>query len=257
MTTPPESFPPARIIAHRGASRVAPENTLAALRAAAEAGARAVEFDVSLLGDGTAVLHHDPTLERCTDASGPLSAIGIEDLARIDAGSRFAPRFAGERVPTLRGALDALERLGLSANLEIKPHGQPVEPIVAAVAEALSARPWTGPGVLVSSFDLGAVAALRGHLPRQPVAALYETPPADWPEEIARLGAEAMHMDHRSLAPEHLEQAEESGIALRVYTVTDPAAFAPFRRAGLAGVITDDPAAFLADAGWAEWAAAA
>ena len=63
---------PGRIVAHRGASRVAPENTLAAFREAAAQGARWIEFDVSLLGDGTPVIFHDPTLDRCTDATGPL-----------------------------------------------------------------------------------------------------------------------------------------------------------------------------------------
>ena len=246
-----------RIVAHRGASRVAPENTLAAFRAAAAAGAGSVEFDACLLGDGTAVIHHDPTLDRCTDAAGPLSAIGRDDLDRIDAGAWFGPGFAGERVPLLDEGLDLIAALGLSANLEIKPQGAAPGAVAAAVATALAVRPWTARRVLVSSFDHAALTELCTHLPRQPVAPLWEQPPEDWPRAVAALGAQAMHMDHRHLTETHLAIAAAAGIALRVYTVNDPAGFAPFRRPGLAGVITDEPAAFLADPGWARWAAGA
>ena len=83
-----------RIIAHRGASQVAPENTLAAFRKALEQGVDWVEFDVSLLGDDTPVIHHDETLDRCTDATGTLREIGQNHLATIRAGKLQGPAFA-------------------------------------------------------------------------------------------------------------------------------------------------------------------
>lgn len=240
-----------RIIAHRGASRAAPENTLAAFRAAADAGARAVEFDVSLLGDGTAVLHHDATLDRCTDASGPLRDIGRDDLPGIDAGGWFAPAFRGERIATLDAALACLAGLGLAANLEMKPHGADPGPLARAVAAALAAH--RGPPVVVSSFEAGALAAL-GRLSGCPLAMLWEAPPDDWPERLAALGAGALHVEHRAADAALLAQAVAAGVALRVYTLNDPRA-AHLRRPGLAGVITDDPRLFLDDPGWAAWAA--
>ena len=79
----PDTSTPGRIVAHRGASRIAPENTLSAFRVAAQQGARWLEFDVSLLGDNTPVLHHDATLDRCTDSAGPLDRLTASDLAAI------------------------------------------------------------------------------------------------------------------------------------------------------------------------------
>ena len=94
--------------AHRGASAVAPENTVAAFRGTREQGGRWVELDVALLGDGTLVVIHDPTLDRTTSASGPLAAIGAADLHTIDAGSWFDPAFGGEAMLTFEQAQVAL-----------------------------------------------------------------------------------------------------------------------------------------------------
>jgi len=104
----PDTGTRGRIVAHRGASRIAPENTLAAFRLASRLGAHWLEFDVSLLGDATPVLHHDATLERCTDATGPLDRLAVADLAGIDAGGWFGVQFAGEPLATLAPALDLI-----------------------------------------------------------------------------------------------------------------------------------------------------
>lgn len=246
---------PGRIVAHRGASRAAPENTLAAFRLAADQGARWIEFDVSLIGDGTPVILHDATLERCTDHRGPLARLAADDLAAIDAGGWFGPDFAAEPLPTLVATLDLIAGLGLSANLEMKPHDDPPEAMAEAVEAALAARPWSGARILVSSFDLAALEALRRRMPQQPIAVLYEAPPTDWPARLAELQAGSLHIRHRHLTAELLATAAAEGIAVRVYTVNDPALMAPFRDAGLTGVITDHPPLFLDDPAWAAWAA--
>jgi len=251
----PDTATPGRLVAHRGASRVAPENTLAAFRIAAGQGARWVEFDASLLGDGTAVLHHDGTLDRCTDASGPLSAFGAADLARIDAGSWFGPGFAGEPLATLDQALELFDALALSANLEMKPQDGPPEALAGVVAAALGRRPWTRSRILVSSFELAALKALRRLMPDQPLAMLYEDPPDEWPDVLAALGACSLHIWHQALSDALLARAAREQVHVRVYTINEPARMARFRGAGLAGVITDHPPLFLEDPGWAAWAA--
>ncbi len=93
------------VIAHRGFSAVAPENTLAAFDAAVQAGADAIEFDVHAAGDGTPVVFHDAMLSRTTNGVGPIRRRTLEQLKKLDAGSWFAPEFAGERIPSLREAL--------------------------------------------------------------------------------------------------------------------------------------------------------
>lgn len=251
----PDTSSPGRIIAHRGASRAAPENTLAAFRLAARQGARWIEFDVSLLGDETPAIHHDATLDRCTDRSGSLDRLTASDLAGIDSGSWFGPRYAGEPVATLERTLDLIAALDLSANLEMKPHGAGPGAIARAVTAALAARPWSRSRILVSSFDPGALAALRRLMPAQPLAVLYEDPPADWPDQLARLRASSLHIGHQHLNPEILSAARAQGVHLRVYTINEPDRMVRFRDTGLTGVITDHPPLFLDDPAWARWAA--
>jgi glycerophosphoryl diester phosphodiesterase len=254
----PMTEDPGRVVAHRGASRVAPENTLAAFRAAARQGARWIEFDVSPLGDGTPVVFHDGTLDRCTDATGPLAAIGHADLSRIHAGVLFGPEFVAEPLPTLDAVLDVVDELGLCANLEIKAHrdrpGRRVGDLAGRVAHALARRPWATARIVVSSFDEDELVAFREAAPEMPVALLCEDPPADWQARLRALAAEGLHLDFRHLDRDLLSQARASGFRVRVYTVNDPALMVPFREQGLTGVITDHPPLFLDDPDWAAWA---
>ena len=104
------------VVAHRGASAAAPENTLAAMRRAAEMGARWAECDVRLSADGVPVVIHDGTLDRTTDGRGALAAHTAAELARLDAGSWRDAAFAGEPVPTLAALLEEARRLGLGLN---------------------------------------------------------------------------------------------------------------------------------------------
>lgn len=239
---------PGRIVAHRGASRIAPENTLAAFAAAHRQGATWIEFDVTLLGDGTPVVHHDAVLGR-TVASRTrrrLEKMVLADLAGLDAGGWFAPEFSGEPLPTLEATLDLIDHLGLDANLEIKPHRDEAEPLALAVAKALAARHWTRRRIVVSSFDHGVLQVMRRTMPAQPLALLYHKPPADWRARAEEVGAQAMHMNWRHLRARLLAEARRGGLQVRVFTCNDPVALAPFWRHGLTGVITDHPPLFLA-----------
>ena len=237
----PDTDTRGHIVAHRGASRMAPENTLAAFRLASELGARWIEFDVSLLGDGTPVIHHDRTLDRCTNRTGPLAELSSADLAGIDAGTWFSTNFTGEPLATLEQALDLIVEIGLSANLEMKLHGATPEPMARAVALALGARPWARTKILVSGFDLGVLAALRNLMPDQPLAKLYRKLPADWPAVLSAVGASSLHLLHEQLTTDVLSQAQKHGFHTRVFTVNEPARMEPFRVTGLTGVITNHP----------------
>ena len=97
----PGDWPYPRIVAHRGAGKVAPENTLAALRLGHAHGHRMAEFDVKLSADGVAFLLHDATLERTTDGSGRADGQTWRELAQLDAGTWHSPAYAGEPLPTL------------------------------------------------------------------------------------------------------------------------------------------------------------
>ena len=250
----PNVSDPGRVIAHRGASRVAPENTLSAFRQAEAQGVFWVEFDVSLLGDGTPVIHHDDTLDRCTSRSGPLTAINAGDLLGIDAGVAHGGAYPDEPLATLDQALDLLEDMRFYANLEMKTHDADPALMARIVADALRARPWTRHRIITSSFELPTLAALRQEMPDAPLAVLYEVPPPDWKARLTELDAAALHIHFTQISQSLLTEAASFGFDVRVYTINHPELMEHFREHGLTSVITDHPPLFLEQEGWAAWA---
>ncbi|ABC93289.1 glycerophosphoryldiester phosphodiesterase protein (plasmid) [Rhizobium etli CFN 42] len=232
--------------AHRGASAIAPENTIAAFRAAAEQGAEWVELDVALLGDGTAVVIHDVSVDRCSSSTGNLGDFTAADLETIDAGAWFDPRFRGEPLPTLAAAVSALGELGLNANVEIKqhPHHKSLDQLVKTVDEHLRARaPQTE--IMISSFDAAALKRMHELNQGYELAMLWSKVPDDWREVLQSIPATTVHLGYKSLSIGFLEEAVRHGIKVRAWTSNDPRQLASFWHAGLTGVITDDPSAYL------------
>jgi glycerophosphoryl diester phosphodiesterase len=211
-----------RIIAHRGASAVAPENTLAAFRAAAAAGARWVEFDASLTRDGRPVVFHDDRLERTSDGAGLLAETTFEVLKHLDAGSWFAPAFAGEMIPTLEEALETLAELRLGFNMEIKPdRGREAETAHAALVAATAMWPVDAATPLVSSFSRISVAVARDEAPQWPRSFLFDRRPEDWRAlgtelKVAGFGANQAHLD-----AVQVRDIKDAGYKLTAYTVND------------------------------------
>lgn len=184
-------------VGHRGASAYAPENTLAAFRAARAQGADYFELDVQQTRDGVPVVMHDATLRRTTNAASvyPRRApwrvgdLTLAEIGRLDAGSWFSPRFRGERVPTLAGTLRAMDGNGPGLLLEIKnPALYPG--LTGRIAGELRAEPgWLRPGrLIVQSFDSEAVREFHRLMPRVPTALLGAPPAAEVPA-IARYAA--------------------------------------------------------------------
>jgi glycerophosphoryl diester phosphodiesterase len=232
--------------AHRGASAVAPENTVAAFRAARDQGARWVELDVALLGDGTLVVIHDATLDRTSSASGSLAGITRADLRAIDAGSWFDPGFKGEALPTFADTLEVLGELGLNVNVEIKQHAH--HKSLAQLSEAVHAclqQASRQTEVMISSFDAQALAAMHRLDAAYDLAMLWSELPSDWQVVLDAIPAKAVHLNYRHLTFAFLEATRKRGIAARVWTCNSPEKLAPFWAEGLAGVITDNPKLYL------------
>ena len=234
-----------RIIGHRGAAAVAPENTLASFRAAAALGVRWVEMDVSQLADGTAVIFHDDELDRCTNGSGLLAQSSWAQVRQLDAGSWFSAQFSTERVSTLSEALAEIQRLGLGLNLEIKHEGAGLEPFVDLVLTTL-AREWRdNDRLLLSSFNHQALRLCQAQAPHLRRGQLYESVPANWLQELENISAYSLHCDYLALDQALATAIKAAGYRLFCYTVNDPLSVAYHWGWGMDGVFTDDPACFI------------
>lgn len=230
-----------RLIGHRGAKESAPENTLASLREAARQGASWVEVDVMLTRDRQPVLIHDDTLDRTTSGHGPVPELTLEELRRLDAGSWFDGRFAGEQVPTLEEALAVIGELGLGLNLEIKPcPGQ--EEATAEVALATLARLWpAGRPLLISSFEVPCLEVAKALAPDLPRGYLIDEPPADWAATADRIGAATINVNQRRQTAESVAEYGAGGRPVLAYTVNDPALAMRLFDWGVSAVFTDAP----------------
>lgn len=236
-----------RIIGHRGAAGLAPENTLAGLRKAAELGLGWVEFDVKLARDGEPVLMHDETVNRTTDGRGKVAQTTLDELRRLDAGMRFGAEFHGEPVPTFEDAIACLEELGLGANVEIKPcPGRELETGRVVTRTILERWPDSLPPPLISSFSDVALAASRAVAPHLPRGLLRGARlPLRWPAQLQALGCGSLHVNHRLLGRRRIASIKQRGVPLLAYTVDDPLRARQLWLQGVDSVITDRPDVLL------------
>lgn len=231
-----------RIIGHRGAAALAPENTLASIRAAAAAGARMVELDVKLTRDSVPVLMHDASLKRTTDATGLVRMKRLAALREVDAGAWFDERFRGERVPTLDEAVETILGLGLGLNLEIKPcPGREAETATVACRALRRIWPRHSAPPLISSFSRGALAAARDEAPELPRGLLAERLPRDWPVAMQAYGCSTLHLWHEPLDRTRLARLADEGVPVLLYTVNAPDRARALLEWGAVAVITDAP----------------
>ncbi|MBL8395358.1 MAG: glycerophosphodiester phosphodiesterase [Candidatus Accumulibacter sp.] len=227
------------VFAHRCGGALAPENTLAGLHIAAGLGLRAVEFDVMLSADGSPWLLHDEALARTTNGDGLLCETPDSALCLLDAGAYRHPAFAGEPLPTLESAALACRRLGLLANVEIKPAAGFEERTGEVVARRVIEL-WSGTDLpLVSSFSRSALAAARAAAPELPLGSLYERVPSDWPVRLRELGALTLHCRADLVDDEMLGEARAAGVPVLCYTVNDPALATALFARGVTAVFSD------------------
>jgi glycerophosphoryl diester phosphodiesterase len=227
-------------IAHRGAGRLAPENTLAAFRLGAAHGYRAYECDVKLSADGVPFLLHDTELERTTSGHGRAADHAWADLSRLDAGAWHSRAYAGEPPPTLQAIAAYVRANGHLLNIEIKPTpGDELETgrIVAAAADRL----WAGAAVppLLSSFRPEALLGARETAPALPRALLLDTLWSGALEMAASLGCVAVVTNHRIMDAALRERLRAAGQRALCYTVNEPEDVARLRALAVDGLITD------------------
>jgi glycerophosphoryl diester phosphodiesterase len=234
------AWPYPRRAAHRGAGKLAPENTLAAMRAGYGYGYRMVEFDVKLSADGVPFLLHDETLDRTTDTHGRADALSWTELSRLDAGSWHSPQYAGEMLPTLSAIAHWAIANRVACNIEIKPMpGRERETGAAVALDALSL--WRAGAIapLLSSFSEESLAAAREAAPELSRALLFERIPPDWEARLSHLDCVAIDADFRVLDAAVVGDAKRAGFKVLAYTPNDPDIVEALSSWGVDTVITD------------------
>ncbi len=228
-------------IAHRGAGKRAPENTLAAFREGAALGFRMFECDVKLSADDVPFLLHDSELERTTSGTGTAGERPWTALSQLDAGRWHGAAHAGEALPTLAAIARFVLANGLAVNLEIKPTPG-VETRTGDLVARAAAQLWTGsaPPPLLSSFEVPALEAAADAAPHLPRALLLDELWPGWFETARRLACVAVVTHHRLMDPALVQRLHAAGQRALVYTVNTHADLSAMRAAGVDGVITDE-----------------
>jgi glycerophosphoryl diester phosphodiesterase len=246
-TLPPWPYP--RLCAHRGAGKLAPENTLTAMRVGHAHGYGMVEFDVKLAADNVAFLLHDATLERTTSGRGRADALPWRELSRLDAGGWHSAKYAGEMLPTFASIARWARAHGVACNVEIKPMpGRERETGAAVALDAVAL--WRDAEVLplLSSFEETSLVAARDAAPQIPRALLLDELPADWLDRLRALECVALNAEHKALSAEIVKAAHRGGFRVCCYTPNDPLRVAELAGWGVDTIITDAVDQVAADA---------
>lgn len=227
-------------LAHRGAGKLAPENTLAAFRLGAGFGFRAFECDVKLSQDGEAFLLHDDTLDRTTSGQGSPADHPWAALGQLDAGAWHSPAYTAEPLPRLAQIAAFCHANGCALNIEIKPCPGEERRTGATVARE-AARLWSGSAVppLLSSFKPEALAAAQTAAPTLPRALLLDTLWDGWLDAACALHVVAVITNWRLMDAALIQRLHGAGWRALVYTVNDTAVAQRLVTEGIDGIITD------------------
>ncbi len=240
MNTQTPHWPYPRWIAHRGAGKLAPENTLAAFRLGAAHGYRMYECDVKLSADGVPFLLHDATLERTSNGHGIAGEQSWHALSQLDAGSWHSRAYAGEPLPTLQAIAAHCLRNRHLLNIEIKPTPG-TERHTGEVVARSAAQLWAGADLppLLTSFQPDALAGARSTAPELPRGLLLDTLREGWLEQALALACVAVVCNHALWDAGTLAQARNAGLRCLCYTVNDEWAAERLLALGIDGIITD------------------
>ncbi len=240
LTEKPWPYP--KLIAHRGAGRYAPENTLASVRLGAQHGFLMMEYDVKLSRDGIAILLHDDTVDRTSNGAGAAADKTLAELSAIDFGAWHSRDYAGEPIATLHSIAGYTLANGIRSNIEIKPHTG-LEAETGKEVARLASRLWAGADLppLLSSFSETALEAARAAAPELPRALLIakEVPP-DWRARVQRLDCIGLNLNHRYTTRAVLRDIRDAGYTVAVWTVNDTRRARELLDWGSNAIVTDE-----------------
>lgn len=231
------------VIAHRGASSLAPENTLAAVQKAVDLQVDYVEIDIHRTFDRELVVIHDPTIDRTTNGSGAVNSFTLEELRSFDAGSWFDEAFVGEKIPTLREVLEITKD---KVPLLIELKGERTETATVNMVREFGMEDQ----VIIQSFDFLQIQKVKQKAPNIPTVFLMSKPEhsddparaAEWICNIAEyVEASGIGIRHNWFTPELLARARERNMDIFVWTVDNQNDMKKFIKIGVEGIITNRP----------------
>jgi glycerophosphoryl diester phosphodiesterase len=226
------------VIAHRGASGHAPENTMAAFKKAVSLGATFIETDLQLSRDAHFVAIHDATLDRTTNGSGAVHDMTLAELRRLDAGSWFGSEYAGERIPTLEELLEFSKKNDIVFYLEMKPAGSwgGEHALIGALRESGEI-----PRAVVICFDPAIVASLRKIEPTLMTGLLYDGQIEKPLDKTLEVGARQLVARGDLVTPAMIAEARKKDLQIVCWTVNHPAHMRMLMAAGVDGIMSDYP----------------
>lgn len=231
------------LFAHRGMSALAPENTMAAFRKCREYGLQWIECDLDILADGTIVISHDDELARCTNRSGSLYDLTLDDLQDIDAGSWFSDAYVGERIPQLSQLIALANVEGFYLNLELKSCAAGWSQTLGLIDGVIEALKDLNPNIelIISSFNVLVLYEFKRRRPQTRIACLFDrySFQSDWLSMMEACQAECIHLEDNELTEDKIRNIRQYGYAIHVYTVNDCARANQLFNWGVHGVFTD------------------
>lgn len=236
---------PFLVIAHRGDSTRAPENTLPAFQKAIDAGADMIEFDIQLTADSVPVVFHDAYLNKHSNGDGLLSGISSERVRILDAGTWFSKEFTGVKIPLLSEVLE-LAKNTILLNIEIKPEsiadnaGEGIEHKVYEKVRAFRMQDQ----VLISSFDYRALDRFRKIDPHIKTGVLFNRKKSGGlsPMQLVRkYGAYSFHCNRWQIRKKWINECLDNGVPIYVYTVNKKRVMRSLIKKGVSGIFSDMP----------------
>ncbi|KXI22761.1 glycerophosphodiester phosphodiesterase family protein [Photobacterium sanguinicancri] len=237
------------ISGHRGARALAPENTLAGIKKAAECGATWVEMDVQLSADRVPVMIHDKTVNRCTNGRGSVGKMSLETLKQLDANAKFMgdgkDLYIGEQIPTLQEALLLCDQLDITMNLEIKIHRKAeVLPLVEQIVQTVKQLNFPLDKLVFSSFDLGVLTYCKTLYPEVRRGLITSKNRRNMMGKAQDLSLYSIHYAQSKLTESMATKIKTAGLQLHIWTMNEPDKAAMFRSWGVDNIITDYPNKF-------------
>lgn len=232
-----------KIVGHRGASGLYPENTKLSITKAIELGVRWVEIDVQPTKDGELVVCHDFTVDRCSNGKGRVDSFLLEEIKQLDFGSWFKPEYSEERIMTITELLELAKQNNLSLNIEVKLDSTNAKQVVSKLQEALALSNIDTKQILLSSFSHHVLDELASQCSAFPIGLISEKiTEHDW-QKLKDIKAFSCHLDYSNVTETDITQLKEQGYQVWCYTVNTPDSFALIKH--IDAIFTDFPQRFM------------